>query len=294
MDEALPFLRTDEATHLRRLVGDAFRRAGVRVTVHDDHVQGENGMRYGLWNVAATCHESGHRRGWPAVVDRHVATLLHPPPSPADLTDEQLLASVVLRVMAADQVPDEFRTNLTYATDVAPGLLQLFVADFPHSVATLGDEEVRRVGYDRMLAAGRTRLLAEPVEHEQVVLDGGARLDVFSGDSVFVASKVLVLDDVLRGVHGDRAYPDGVLVAVPERHDLVCHVVDGPHVVAALQTLAGSTARTWAQAPASVSPSVYWWRDGALTRISRVGDDGRLAVEVHEELGEVLKRLAAT
>ncbi|GIG38763.1 hypothetical protein [Cellulomonas phragmiteti] len=293
MDEALPFLTVDDAAHLRGIAADAFRRAGCEVVVHDDHLAATDGRDFGLWNLAATCHGSGGRAAWPAVVARHVDQVLNPPPGPDSLSPEELLDIAVLRVAAVDQLPEPVLARLGYATEVVDGLLQVLVADFPATVATLGDDDVERVGLDRLLAAGRARLLAEPVEHEVMELEGGARLEMLSGESVYVASKVLVLADVLRSLHGERSYPDGVLVAVPSRTDLLFHVPVDSGVVTALQTLAGGAAKMWSTAAGGVSPSVYWWRDGALTRVSRLDDEGRVAVEVHDELGAVLNRLAA-
>lgn len=291
-DEAFPFLSRDDADHLRRVAADAFARAGHPVVVHDDHLEGPDGTQFGLWNLAATCHEAGRRSQWPAIADQHAQQVLHRP-DPSALGDDEMLAAVMLRAVSPDQIPPEHRHRFGHAVDVADGLLQVLVADFPTTVATLSDEDVDRVGRERMLAAGRARLVAEPVEHESHDLDGGVRLEMFGGESVYVASKVLVLDELLRSVHGERSYPDGVLVGVPDRQTLVLHVPVDAGVVTALQTMAGSTAQMWATAPGGVSPSVYWWRDGTLTRISRLDERGRVAVEVHAELGEVLNRLAA-
>lgn len=290
-DEAFPFLSRDDADHLRRLAADAFARAGRQVVVHDDHLEGVDGAVFGLWNLAATCHEAGPRSAWPAIAAQHADQVLSLP-DPATLSDDEMLAAVMLRAVASEQVPPEHRDRFRHAVDVADGLLQVLVADFPTTVATLTDEDVDRVGRERMLAAGRARLVAEPVEHESIDIGDGVRLETFGGESVYVASKVLVLDELLRGLHGERSYPDGVLVGVPDRQTLVLHVPVDAGVVTALQTMAGSTAQMWATAPGGVSPSVYWWRDGTLTRISRLDERGRVAVEVHAELGEVLNRLA--
>lgn len=291
-DAVLTFLSTDDAAYLRRLVADEMARGGVGVTVHDDHLAGDDGMTYGLWNVAATCYDAGPRERWPEVVAGHVARILDRPPAPGDLSVDELLERAVLRVVAPQQIPDEFRDRFTYAVPVAEGLLQILVADFPQTVATLGDEDVARAGHEQMHAAGRAHLLAEPVDHETVVLTDGARVELFTGGSVYVASRVLVLDEVLRSLHGGRTYPDGVLVGVPDRHTLVLHVpVDGT-VVHALNWLVVTTAETWSTAVGGVSPSVYWWRDGTLTRISRV-DGERVAVDVTGDLDDVLSRLVA-
>ncbi|UZN04184.1 hypothetical protein [Cellulomonas sp. S1-8] len=292
-DEALPFLGVDDAAHLRTLAADTFARAGCPVVVHDDHLAAADGRQFGLWNMAAMCHEAGPRSAWQDVVSRHAEQVLHPPPGPDELSADELLDIVVERLAAVDQLPEQFRARLGYATEVGEGLLRVLVADFPATVATLGDDDVARVGLERLQTAGRARLLAEPTAYEQIELEGGALLEMLTGESVYVASKLLVLADVLRSLHGERAYPDGVLVGVPDRHSLMLHVpVDGG-VVAALQSMAGGTAKIWSSAPGGVSPCVYWWRDGTLTTVSRLTEQGRVAVEVHDELGAVLNRLAA-
>lgn len=293
VDEALPFLTTEDAAHLRRLVADEFRAAGHGVTVHDDHVAGDDGWTYGLWNVAALCHDADAHEEWPAIVGHHVRTLLHRPPGPDEMTDDELLERAVLRLVPDDQLVPGVRDGFRYAVPVADGLRQVLAADFPDSVVTLRDEDVERVGFDRLHAAGRARLLAEPVEHGTAHVEGGARLEVFGGESVYVASRLLVLEDLLRTLPGGGEHPDGVLVAVPDRQTLVVHVpVDGG-VLGALQAMAGATAHAWATAPGGVSPRVYWWRDGTLTPVTRLEGDERVIVEIQPDLGAVLDRLAA-
>lgn len=291
-DPALPFLSVDEAATVRRLMVEEFARAGLTGEAFADHVRTDDGRVWGLWNVAATCHAEGAQRGWPEVVHRHVESLLTPAPSPEDLTADEVLAAAVLRVYGDESISPESRAEMTYARELAPGLLEGLVLDSPTMVTVLLDPTVARVGVDRLRAAGLEHLLTEPAgDVDRITSRAGAVLTVLEGESVFTASRVLVMPDTLRRMFGQREYPDGVLVAVPDRHHLWAHPVDDTSVVPALQSLAGLAAQTYATAVGGVSPSVYWWRDGALTRVSALDPEGGVAVDVGPELTEVFDRI---
>lgn len=293
-DEALPFLTVDEASEIRQLTARAFTAAGREVVIHADHLEADDGQVYGLWNVAAGCKAAGARRRWPDVVRAHVTSLLSDPVEPSRLPVDEVLAHAVLRVYGTDSIPPEARLKLTHAREIAEGLVETVVLDTPTSVVTLLDEQVERCGRDALWAAGLEHLVAEPLgEVDRIDLHGGAAVTVIEGESVYTASKLLVLPDVLRRVHGDRAYPDGLLVAMPDRHRLLLHPIDDRDVIPALQGMASMVAHFYASAVGGVSPSVYWWRDGTLERLSAVDRKGGIQVVVGEAFGEVLERLAA-
>ena len=63
-DDHLPFLTVAEADRVRFLVRQAFAGYGREVVVHAGHLRDDQGGEFGLWNVAAACHEAP--RGEPA------------------------------------------------------------------------------------------------------------------------------------------------------------------------------------------------------------------------------------
>jgi hypothetical protein len=118
----------------------------------------------------------------------------------------------------------------------------------------------------------------------------GGTVDVLVGASVFTASLVLVVDEVVAR-YGYRVDPDvGLLVAVPHRHQLAFHVPSDGAVVAAMNALVRLAGAGYRDAPGAVSPDVYWWRPGRVERVSRATPDGA-RVEVGAELSRVLMRL---
>ncbi|NTW38936.1 MAG: hypothetical protein HGA44_03475 [Cellulomonadaceae bacterium] len=293
-DEALGFLTVAEADEVRSLVAAAFAQRGREVVIHPDHVEAADGEVFGLWNVAASCHAVGSRKQWRAVVRTHVDALVDTPPDPSELSAAELLDGVVLRVHGLATMPPESLEWLTYARLVAPDLIEVLVLDSPTMVTTLNDGVVAQHDREALQRAGLERLVREPIDVvERLDVDSDVHVDVVSGASVFVASKVLVLPDVLRRVYSERTYPHGVLVALPDRHHLLLHPLDGPAVVLALQAMASMAAEQFATAAGGVSPSVFWWLAGTMRRLSRFDEDGDLAIEVDPVFGDVLSRLTA-
>jgi hypothetical protein len=209
-------------------------------------------------------------------------------PSPWDtMSDEEILAATYCRVMpSSDVLP-----RMSYAWEIAPDIAVAFNLDLPESVLYLTDDEVGRFGLDALLDAGLANLRSLELEAHEVLAHDDARVEVVLGESMFTASRLLVLDDVVArlGLHVD---PDlGVFVAAPYRHQLDLHVVRDVTAVPSLQLLAGFAHAGFGDSAGPVSPSVYWWRPHAIERVSTVDDDG-VRIEVGPELGELLNRLA--
>lgn len=163
-----------------------------------------------------------------------------------------------------DSTPDAALPFMTVAE--AQEVRRLAAAAF----AAAGHEVV--IGDDRLTAADgqvyglwnlaaackaeRTRLTWSKVVKRHVA----QLLDVPPGPQDMAVEDV-VAHAVLR-VYGERQYPDGVLVAVPDRHHLMLHPIDDASVVPTLKAAAPAVAElSWSSA-GRVSPSVSWWRDG--------------------------------
>jgi len=293
-DATVPFLSEADGAEVRSLAQRAFAAAGVDVVIHDDHFRATDGRMYGLWNLAASCHNApGGRREWPTVVERHVRALLAPTAEPEDLAHEEFLARTFLRVYGQGALPMDGE-NLSYARPVADDLIEALALDFPESVTTLRDQDVARFDLEELRRAGLEHLLREPVDEiETVDLRDGASFQVVFGESVYTASRILAMRDLLTRVYGEREYPDGVLVTVAHRHQIALHPLDGPEVVPVINALAGFAKNGFDEAPGGISPHLYWWHGGVLTRISRVDQDGGIGIEVRPELAEALERVTS-
>jgi hypothetical protein len=284
-DQHLTFLTREQASRLRALVQEAFAAQGRAVTVHGDHARDEQGMHFGLANVAAQCQAAPSEAEWPDIVAAHVRRLAAMAATDvlADVTPDRALAQTYAMLYAASPALNP-ESGYGYAREALPGLLEVLAFDSPDSFRLLTDGEVDRLGgVTTLREAGRANLRALPVESaERVAPAGGVEFDVLSGESVYTASRALVLSDTL-GQLGQAAPRRGVLACLPSRHQLAVHPLGGDDpAIEPLSEMAHFAHAGYSQGIGRLSPHVYWWHDGGWEQVSTVRD-GR--VDLHLSSG---------
>jgi len=295
-DDIFTFLTTGQATRLRSLAQQAFAEQGLEVVIAPDHLIGADGTVFGLANLAASCHNAAKgEREWPELVRTHVRVVVAAVRDAvpiSELSREDVLSRVYLRVIGAAALPPDAEARLRYARPVVGDVLEVLVLDSPESVATLQDEDVAQFGLDELKEAGLYNLLREPIaEVERIQVGEAAWLDVVAGESVYTASKMLVMTDLLTRVFGPREYPNGVLVSVAFRNQIALHPIDGPEVVAAVNGIARFAFVGYGDSVGPVSPYAYWWRDGEFTQLTEPDGEDGVVVVVDEAFAEMLSRL---
>jgi hypothetical protein len=286
-DETLSELTVSDAQRLRDLVRGSMATAGYEVTVYAGHVEDADGRQFGLGSLARRLADPRlPGKKWPEVVGDHVRRLLASVDGPDefDVPTENLLERTYLRLYEADSLPDA--GWWTYGREALPGVLELLALDLPDSVATFNDEQVTKHGLDRLRTAGLRNLRREEAD-ERATYDG---VEILVG-SMFMASTVLVLREVVLRTTGEAHLPNGVLVAVAVRHQLLYHVPRDAGMVNALNAMAGNAVAGYDMEVGPISPHVYWWQDGYFQQITHRDDDGRIEVRVEGGFGEVFTRL---
>ncbi len=291
-DPEFDFLSVEQGMRLRRLVREAFAGRGIEVTVFSDYVQSDDGTQYGLYNVCANCHNAERgERDWPGVVSDHVDSILAAMAEPdplQELSTEEILARTFLRVSGTSTLPDT--DGFDYGRQMAEDLVEVLVLDCPTTVRLFHRDDLARFDLQALRTAGLTNLLADPIEDYQVLDGDGATMHIVLG-SVYTASKLLVLPDLMRRTAGVEEPAHGVLVCVPNRHQVAFHPIVDAAVLPSLQALAQFAAMGFSEGVGPVSPYVYWWQQGRLTQLSRADADGGLVIEVDQEFGQVLAEL---
>lgn len=289
-DDDLP-LDVDAAARLRALVRAVFAEAGREVVVHADHLEDDQGVKFGLWNLAAVCAEAPES-DWPELVRGHVHGLLTPDDLES-LAEEDLLGTTYLRMIEAAQLPQQ-EWHPT-ATRIGEEVLVVLAIDRPEQVATPPEsfwEE--RGGIEHWRKVARTNLqevvAGAPLQHERIdPPDGVGGFDVVMGESFFTGSTALLLDELLDRFTPTASREHGVLVSVPFRHQVAWSVVQpGRPAVLALNNLFGFAAAGFSDAPGPVSPHVYWVHEGHWRQLTRVDEDGLGRIEVDEDLARAL------
>ncbi|MFI1765155.1 hypothetical protein ACH41H_24285 [Streptomyces sp. NPDC020800] len=219
-------------------------------------------------------------------------TDLSTPPNSSTAPDP--LRSVYLRLVAAQSIPEEAREQFTYLRRLAPDLLAGIALDTAEHVRLLDDREVRLVDWSTLLAAGSANLLAEPVDYNTITLPEGAVLHLLGHpESVFAASKVLLFEEAVRAARGPELPEEGVLLVVPNRHNLAFYPLSDRHVGEAVNTLAQFAQGAYMDGPGELSPRVFWWRAGELVSITAFDrQTGVMSIEPPDELMTILRRLA--
>ena len=234
--------------------------------------------------------------GWPDERRDRVSTATFGTGAPqlAALTVEEVLGSTFLHLVSSASLPEDWRAWLSYARPLAGDLVEVLSVDLGGTVVHLRDDDVAGIGMGRLRAAGRRNLLADEIESHEVVGEAGVgAMHVLEGASHFTASKVLEFEELLRVTWGADDLPYGAVVALPSRHLIAFHPIEGVDVLDAVPRLTRLVASLCDGSPGGLSPFVYWWRKGRLTQLSGLDDFGRVRVMVDDELTGVLNELAA-
>ncbi|MFJ9381502.1 hypothetical protein [Streptomyces sp. NPDC101455] len=293
-DGEFAFLSEAEAARLRSFVREAFAERGIEVTVEPGRVTTDSGWRFGLSNLAAVCHnDSRGPRCWRALVDEHVARVIRSldgPQALKALPHEQLLAQLCPRFIPSDAT---LLKAFGYGPPSVPGLLEVLALDLPETVDMVTAGSLSDLGdITDLRDRAFHNLRAVRVDKHKVVRDkDGSHFDVLTGGSYFIASLALILDEVVPRYTKDAPAPNGILVALPHRHQLVFHAVRDSNVAGSLHAMARFAAMGFQQSPGALSPSVFWWHKDSFTRVA-TQDAAGLHIELTQEAMDLTARFA--
>lgn len=275
-DPELTMLSVDEAARLRALTSSWFSGQRREVTISGAHVQSDDGTRYGLWNLAARCHETEHPKAWPGLVDEHFTVLLAAQDTDLSaFTDEEFGDSLRLRLV--EKLPDDLDDGPGFATEWAPGISRVLVLDLPTTVISPPSAYFAERGTPGRLldqAWQQTASLVVTEDLERLAIGDHDEIWCVVGDSVFTATLAMFLPDLVHRFEPGADLGLGVLFSLPHRHQVNYRVIDRPRTALdALLVMPSFTVAGYVDAASSVSPSVYLWLDGQVTQISAFVDN---------------------
>lgn len=294
-DHRLSGLTPRQSQRVRDLTRQVLAERGIEAVVHADHLETADGRVFGLSNLASKCLSSGLAEdGWLQVVTAHIDGILAAFGAvPPELTAEQLRAGTYLRLVHTEAIPGKADEAFGYARRIGAGFLEMLAHRSGDHVRWLTDADVAKVGAEELRAIGRENLLRIRPDECQLLRNDAGCIYIARGDSGFVASKLLVLPELLRVVLGPQVqYPDGVLVAVPNRYELAFAPLDA-QVIANLAGLISCATHQFTYGIAPLTPHVYWWRAGELTQITEVDRTGFMGLADAPEFIDAVDRLRA-
>lgn len=241
---------------------EAVQRDGVAVVALPDG----RPLRLGLQNLAQQC---GHlpRDRWAAFIGDHFDLVMgaEAEADAIDRTDfEAVKPRVKVRLYPTEAVEDTEADAVVLARP-AEGLVAVLVYDLPHAVSSVPPEDLAAWGWSEpdLLTLGLENLGRDtPPDREDVEVERGVVLRLYTGASFFVSSHLLRLERLLPG---ELKY--GALVCAPTRHMLLAHTIRDSRVLMAINAMIPQAHLSYQRGPGSLSPHVYWWHDGRLTHL---------------------------
>lgn len=208
----------------------------------------------------------------------------------AALLDEDWKAArhhIKLRVLSAEEVAEN--AEILISADLGAGLAAVLVYDLPDSVTSVQPDALVAwpvTGAELWRVATENLRAEEPLPAmERIVLTESAEALLVTGESFFVASRLLILGDILP----PSSFPYGALVIIPGRHAMVVHPITGPEIYDALIALSLMAGEMYAESPGPMSPSVYWWQADTIEEVSVSVDED--AAEVTIDPSDALREL---
>jgi hypothetical protein len=257
----------DEATAFVEAVGNELARRGLRHEIEEGAVRVERGgewSTFGLTNLAQLCHLTD-REGWTEAVATHFDNLFAAGDAEAELEKVGLDFERVRSMLKVRLYPSASLGGMDpgppTSWELAPGLIAAFVYDLPTTVRTASIEHVQAWGKnpDELLSVAVENVRGDAVQSEPMADGQSAPIACFA-DHFFAASHAFLL--------GDRLPPaaNGMAVfAVPHRHALLYAPLVDLGVVESINRLIVTAVSLFNEGPGSISPGLYWWRDGSVT-----------------------------
>jgi len=262
-------------------VYDAVAELGLTVASIDPGVvRLRSGRSLALLQLAQHCH-ARPRDEWSQLITDHLRRMtahLDQIAEPYSMFD--------LRIRLVPDTPADAGTlRQLGGRPFVDGVVQVLAVDVDDAVRCVPTSEVAANGWDidEAWASARlqTELLERPDEIHAIDIGGTDLVHVF-GERPFTAGTVGVIADVIAD---DAHIGDfGAIVSMPLCHSVLVHPIDDASVRFGIAGMIPITRQLFKQGPGSVSPHLYWWRDGSLEWIPTFFDGTISGVEFYPSL----------
>ena len=287
------FLTPKQYVRFVELVETDLRRRNVTYRIEDGLIRTSDGGELGLLNLAQQCF-GAPGDDWPKIIEGHFDSLFRSLAKREAIEAEMKSFEKVSGLLAARLWPEDTLDSLgkvlVYRRDI-PGTVTVLVLDLPDRVQTISPDMVAAWGraeeelFTLALDNVRCNMSYDPQEFD---LDEGIKLRALLGNSFYVASRALLLED-----HPELAGSHGTLIGLPHRHALLAFPIDDIGVLQAVQRMLPMVSGMFREGPGSVSPRLYWYHGGQFTDLPyRIDPDKGIVFSPPDEFVELLNQLA--
>ena len=251
------------------------------VDLEDGTIKVDN-QTLGLTNIVQTLAQEPSDE-WAAAVDKHLDAALGAVASGQPKTFAAAARDLRVALYEAAYL-DQYGSSDgdgVVAREVAKGLFAAVVFDQGGAVQVVTDGQARAWGASEEKLFQRATQNTLGGRPPQALIEQGFGL---VNQGFYATSWLLEIDELLE----DPA-PDGVLVVVPRRGELVFHPLTPSTDAAVLQALADGAVGSYIEGPNPVSDDVYWWREGEVTTIATRSRGSRVQIAVPPRLARLLR-----
>jgi Tetratricopeptide repeat len=293
-DSAFPHMTVGQMNDIRRYAVDALAEIGMQAALSTDGTVfvAPDGPACPLEELVRPCSTQPPDQWRSAITDiiGKFAAFAESASTVDTMEWPELSTRVRARVVPGIDV-EQAEGALSYAWPVADGLYEVLCLDFPDVVSYLTASQLAAHDIDRLREVGRHNTSAEPIEGVEAVEDDGGDVQWLYGASSFVASKILDLQALIPEYIPDASH--GVVLGVPNRNNLFLHAVTtSKKMLAAINLMSTVCPAFCKEYPGPINGNLYFWKDGALQRISRDSPQtGQVYVEFSGAVGEALAEL---
>jgi hypothetical protein len=255
-------------------VGEHFTNQKRRFTLGDGVVYVEDRktggkQQLGLLNLAQMCARN-EPKDWAEIISDHFRTL-EKSYSEQKVLDERIDDFArVAELLAVRLWPEQYLTDLGERNKILhrkelPGTISALVFDLPSSIRNVTPEEVKSWGKSEteLFRIGLANVMENCIpDVSDQDLGDGITLTLFSDESFFVASHALLLEE-----HPDCIGSFGTLVGIPHRHVMLAFPIQDRRVLQAIPMMIPIIAGMERDGPGSISPFLYWYKDGDFTKL---------------------------
>src|ERR1700730_18151722 len=274
-----------------------FTKRKRRFTLGDGVVYVEDGKsggkhQLGLLNLAQMC-ANNEPKDWAEIVADHFRTLEKSYSEQKVLEERIDDFTRVAELLAVRLWPEEYladldRNKILHRKEL-PGTISALVFDLPSSIRNVTPEEVKSWGKSEteLFRIGLANVMENCIpDVSEQDLGEGITLTLFSDESFFVASHALLLEE-----HPDCLGPFGTLVGIPHRHVMLAFPIQDLRVLQAIHMMIPIIAGMERDGPGSISPLLYWYKDGEYTNLPYRIEKNTLNFSPPEDFVEMLNLL---
>ena len=286
-----PGMAPKQRLRFEQLLLAYFAKRGEQVRLVDGCAINGEDMRDGLQNIAQRCAQADERE-WPTLIGDHFDNMQRSKSEQDDLArrvgDFDAVAELLVPRLWNEDLPD--REQMFVLREDLEGTRTVLSFDLPSCVTNVRPDNL--AAWSRPVADVFDRALENlaekhPVEVGQHDLGDGFGLWILGADHFYAASHALLLDRY-PGCVG----PGGALVAIPHRHVLLSYPIESMQAAIAVNKLVPIAMGMFREGPGSITPNLYWYRNGRFQRIPYELGDKELQIRPPEGFIELLGELA--